>query len=116
MILSNINNSVESLKDLANKTKSLSLIAFVEICKSSIENSSRINAFNDTFVFILFICNFLPSNNIMGSLVDIFTVKLYGSNKNLTSFKSRLISLLISKILFVIFLLNFSLFNPTKLK
>ena len=43
--LSNKNNSVEFLKDLDNKIRSLILIDFVEIFKLSNENSLKINAF-----------------------------------------------------------------------
>ena len=46
-----------------------------------------INDFKNIFVFTAFICNSLLPNTIVGLLVLIFTVKLYGFNKNLTSFK-----------------------------
>ena len=114
--LSNKNNSVEFLKNLANKIRSSSLIDFVKICKSSTENLLEINDFRDIFVFNSFICNLLLPNNTIGSLVLMLRVKLYGFNKNLTSINSKFIFLLIFEILFIILSLNLSVFTPTKLK
>ena len=116
IILSNKNNSVEFLIDLANEIMSLIIIDFVEISKSSTENSLMINDFKDIFVFIFLISSFLPSINIVGFLVVIFAVKLKGFSKNLISFKSKLIFVLIFRILSVIFSLNLSVFIPIKLK
>ena len=93
-----MNNSEEFLKDLANEITSFSLILFVVICNSSKVNFPLIKDFKAIFVLICSSSIFLLIRDIFGSKVFSFIVKLYGSNKSLTLFNSKLILLLTFKI------------------
>ena len=59
--LSNMNNSIEFSNDLVSFIISLSLIAFVDIFKSSIENSLLKKDLRDMFVLMLSNSNLLSS-------------------------------------------------------
>ena len=66
---------------LANEIRSLILISFVEIFKSSIENWLFIKDFNDMLLVISFKSRLLSSSNILGFFVEILILKLSGFNK-----------------------------------
>ena len=106
-ILSNKNNSVEFFNDLASKMMSSSLIFLVEIFKLLIENLSFINALIEIFVFTESNGNFWFLKTIIGLKVFISSERFLIFSNILTVFKSRFISLLNSKISFLILLLNF---------
>ena len=115
MILSAINNSGEFLNDLASKTRSLSSIVLVDICKSSIENSLFKNDFNDILVFIRSNSSLLSLITNSGLNVLTLIDKFLRFSKNLTLFNSKFTFLLIFKTSVLILSLNFLVLIPKKL-
>ena len=88
--------------DLMNETKFSAFIDFDDIFKLSNENC-LLSIFNkDIFVFILASSILLLLKFISGSKVLISTLKSRGLKVILTSFRSKLIPLLASDILFLI--------------
>ena len=94
-MLSRMNSSAEFLNDLANVIRLLILIAFVDICKSSILNCPFTKVFKDTLDFMYSNSILLFLIKTLGPSVLRFIEKLRGSRKIVILFNSMFTSLLI---------------------